>query len=211
MRQVSQSSRWMVVAAMLIGAALGLRQPLAAAPEPNVGTTAWELQFIPNTPAVISVVLPGEKTTRLFWYMTYSVTNRTSEDQLFLPDIWLATDNGDLIQANRGISPIVFEQIKSRIKNPLLESPTQVVGTLLQGPDHARDGVAIWPVPDHDVDNARIFIAGLSGETQILKDPVSGEDKLFRRNLMLEYSLPGDASHAGQKVFNFVSRGWIMR
>ena len=182
-----------------------------AYPEPHIVPTSWELEFEHRKPELISVRLPGEDTNRLYHYFTYTVTNRTGDERLWVPDFWVLTDAGDLIQANRGISPAVFNAIKARERNALLETPVQVVGRLLQGRDNARDGMVIWPVPNHDVDNMRIFVGGLSGETHVVKDPAGGEDKLLRKTLMLEYNTPGDYAHLSQKPFVFVEKQWIVR
>jgi hypothetical protein len=157
------------------------------------------------------VRLPGEDHPKLYYYMTYSVANRTGEDQLFVPDVWMFTDAGDLMQANRGVAPAVFRAIKQHAQNPLLEEPMKIVGKILQGKDNARDGVVMWQVPDHDVDSVRIFIGGLSGETHEITDPATGETKLLRKTLMLEYHSPGDRTHVRVKPFVLKDTQWVVR
>jgi hypothetical protein len=143
--------------------------------------------------------------------MAYTVTNRTGDDQLFVPNVWMFTDAGDLLPANLGVPPAAFRAIQDNERNPLLEEPMKIVGRILQGKDNAKDGVVMWPVPDHDVDSFRIFFGGLSGETHEIEDPATGEKRLLRKTLMLEYQSPGDASHTRTKPFVLKSEEWIIR
>ncbi|MBI1369297.1 MAG: hypothetical protein GC162_11675 [Planctomycetes bacterium] len=204
-------SSMLVVLTVVAAAALSFVPAFAEAPEPDVVPSSWELGFKYHTPAVISVRLPGEDKPRLYWYMTYTVTNGTGEDQLFVPDAVLLTDAGDLMQANRSVPPTVFKAIKSHLDNPLLESPTQIIGKLLQGPDNAKDGVFIWELPNHDVDHLTFFIGGLSGETHEVKDEATGDVHLLRKTLMVEYQSPGDESHAEIKPFIKKGQDWVVR
>ena len=171
------------------------------APEPHIVPSSWELEIEHATPRVISVQLPGEDERRHYWYMTYTVTNRSGDDQFFVPEFTMITDRGDVLQANQGTPPRVVQIIKNREGNPLLERPTQIIGRLLQGPDNARDGMAVWPMPEHNVRNVRIFIAGLSGEIHTVEDPATGEERRLRKTLMLEYNLPGSERYMPEKRF----------
>jgi len=199
-----------LTAGLTMAFAVGLSHA-GTAPEPDVVPSSWELHFQYAKPRIISVTPPGEKDPQLFWYVTYTVTNETGEDQLFIPEIWLLTDGGDLMQANRKVPPAVFRAVKDYLGNPLLESPTQIVGKILQGEDNARDGVAMWPVPGHDVDVMRIFFGGLSGETHEVKDPGTGETRVLRKTLMVEFHAPGDASHIRDKQYIKKSQDWVVR
>ncbi len=186
-------------------------QRAASYPEPNIVQNSWELDIKIDPPAIISVQLPDEPKPRLYNYITYTVTNRTGNEQLYVPDLNVLTDAGDLIQLNRSIPPLVFQKIKERLRNPLLESPSKIVGSILQGADNARDGVAIWPVADHDINNFKLFFGGLSGETHSVKDPATGKETLLRKTLELTYETPGDEAHAQQKPFVLKSKTWIVR
>ena len=52
------------------------------------------------------------------------------------------------------------------------------VGRILQGEDNARESVVVWPASEHDVDAFEVFISGLSGETAVVMDPVTGQPML---------------------------------
>lgn len=206
------AAQFVVVGLILAITAPAIAEDRAASyPEPNIVQSSWELDIKLNAPAVISVQIPDEPKPRLFNYITYTVTNRTGNDQLFVPDLNVLTDAGDLIQLNRNIPPLAFQKIKERLRNLLLESPTKIVGPILQGADNAKDGVAIWPVPDHNITSFKLFFGGLSGETHSVKDPVTGEPKLLRKTLELSYETPGDEAHTHQKPFVFKSKTWVVR
>lgn len=206
------TSRWTLIAALALGAAgVGGYRAAHAFPEPNIVPTSWQLDIKYDHPRAIAVRLPGEAAPRTFWFFTYTVTNNTGEDLNFVPEISLTTDAGDLMPANRGVPPTVFRAIKQMLKNPLLRSPTEVVGPLLQGPDNAVDGIALWAMPEHDVDRVRIFFVGLSGETHEVKDPRTDEVRLLRRALMLNYQTPGSVERQPRKPWLFKDQEWVVR
>src|SRR5688572_20621572 len=77
----------LAVASMLcLGFALTSTTPARAAdyPEPSPYPISWELGFQHDTPKRLVVTVPG-KGNRAYWYMTYSIVNKTDEDRTFLP------------------------------------------------------------------------------------------------------------------------------
>lgn len=199
--------------AMNIAMAAVLVMPIdaAAAPEPEIVPSAWQLHFKWGTPGVISVDLPTQSAPVLYGYLPYTVINKTGEDRLYAPDIWVWTDAGELLQANRKVPPAAFSALKSHLRNELLESPAKIVGRLLQGEDNARDGAIMWPVGDRDVNLLRIFVGGLSGETKQIPNPAGGDPIILRKTLTLEYETPGDNINAGMKPFILKGHKWVMR
>lgn len=169
--------------------------PLAevvAFPEPAVVSPSWNLDFEHGKPTPVAVKDAAGQ-TRWFWYLPYKVTNNTSDDQLFIPEVTIATDRGQIVRAGQDVSATVFEQIKKNLNNPLLESPIEVVGRILQGQDYAKESVVIWPhFRGEDADEMTIFFAGLSGESQTIPNPSTGEPVLVRRTTAITYGLPGN-------------------
>lgn len=188
----------------------GARSPLAAYPEPAIVSPSWNLDFTFETPRLIAVEdITG--TVHWYWYMVYEVTNQTGEDQLFIPEVTIATDTGRIIEAGRGVPAAVFARIKERLGDPLLESPIQIVGRLLQGVDYARKSVTIWPAFEQDVDEFTMFFSGLSGETQTIAHPATGEPVLMRRTLMIRFSLPGTPANPQQQKALLQEQREVMR
>ncbi len=181
-----------------------------AYPEPAIVSPSWSLDVEVQAPAAISIE-DVDGSIRWFWYVSYKVVNPTDEDLLFIPEITIANDLGKIINAGENVPPTVFPAIKKRIGNPLLLSPVQVVGKLLQGGDFAREGVAIWPAPEGDVDAFSVFIAGLNGETQNIANPLTGESVLVRRTLMLDYKSPGNFARPQDQPIIEAGRREVMR
>ena len=194
----------------LLGVWSLLEHSLHAFPEPATVPTAWQFDFEYRIPRAINFQTPDGR-TRWYWYLTYTVTNNTDRERLFIPDITVATDEGDITPTGRGVPPGVFEVIKERLDNHLLESPIKVVGKLLRGPDHARDSVAIWPAPEKDVDLMSILVAGLSGETTVVKNPITQDPVLLIRTLMIDISVPGNPPSPQDQSVLERDKTWVMR
>jgi hypothetical protein len=87
----------------------------------------------------------------------------------------------------------VFNKIKELYKSDLLLSPTAIYGKLLQGEDNAKDGVIIFSDIDPAARDFRLFVAGLSGETAEVKNPLTGKPVILQKTLELDYNIPGEA------------------
>jgi hypothetical protein len=172
----------------LFAIALAFTPESWAAPEPSIVPRNWQLDFTFGKPKPIAVPDVGGE-VRWYWYMTYKVTNNTGDDRLFIPDFTIATDEGEMHTAGKGIPARTFDLIKEREKNPLLLSPIDIVGKLLQGEDYARESVAIWPHFRKEPSSISIFAAGLSGETQRV---------IFGRTLRIEEKQAGRVVFDGQ-------------
>ena len=181
-----------------------------AYPQPEVVPTIWLLDFSFDQPRLIPVAdLRGN--LRWYWYLTYKVVNNTQAEQLLIPEFSIATDRGDILEAFDGVPSNVFDAIKAEVGNDLLENPTQMIGRILRGQDHARESVAVWPAFEHDVDLMSVFVAGLSGETRNVPHPVTGEPIVMRRTLMLDFATPGTTSPSRAPLIHLQSRRWVMR
>ena len=200
----------------------GLVTRLYAYPQPAPFPISWEFDLSHGKPTPISVRGP-DGLYHWYWYMTYKVVNNTGEERLFIPEVAIATDQGDVTTAGKNVPPIVFSAIKAKVGNRLLLSPTQVVGTLLQGKDYAKESVIIWPDFGHDIDQLNIMIAGLSGEqvtevevpatqpsSQSASQPAS-TPHVFRKTLMITYNMPGTTKPGPDTIVIFHGDSWIMR
>ncbi|MFG0249262.1 MAG: hypothetical protein ACF8OB_10275 [Phycisphaeraceae bacterium JB051] len=181
-----------------------------AAPEPQIVPSDYQLDFDYATPQPIAIRSP-KGNIQWYWYLTYTVTNNSGNDHLYIPDVTVSYDNGDIVQAGADIPASVFKAIQKKERNPLMLSPLQVVGELLQGKDFAKTSVAIWPHFGKDVKEMRIFIAGLSGETAKLKVKDQKEPVLLRKTRMLIYDVPGTGTHPQYQNIKRKTDTWIMR
>lgn len=202
-----------VLSLAFLGAAFSLTAH--AAPEPALVTKSWEFKFTFDTPRAIAVRnLAGE--TEWFWYMSYKVVNNSGQERLFIPEFTIASDRGDILPAGKNVRTAVFDAIKKRSGNRLLESPTDIVGQILQGDDHAKEGVAIWPATTHNIDRISIFVAGLSGETAVVKAPDPADttktlDTLVAKTLMIDFEFPGFPASPQEQNVTYKAQKWIMR
>ena len=182
----------------------------SAAPEPKIVPSAYQLDFKYNKP--LAVALKTDKgDIQWFWYLKYTVTNHTGKDQLYIPDVAVSYDDGAIVQAGKDIPASVFKIIKHKEQNPLLQSPLQVVGKMLQGEDFAKTSVVIWPHFGPHVKEMRIFFSGLSGETTQIQVKDQKEPILLRKTRMLIYEVPGTNTHPQDQVIKPKADTWIMR
>ncbi len=190
-KHLSLSSRELICTLVVALTAWVGTSSLMAAPEPAVVSPSWSLDFELGHPQPISVTtVQGD--VRWYWFVPFEVVNRTDRDRLFVPEATVATDAGDIVTANQGVPPSVYRAIEQELGNPYLERPVEVIGTLRQGEDFARESVIVWPAFEHDVDEVRLFISGLSGETKTAINPMTAEPILLRRTRMLIYDSPGN-------------------
>lgn len=186
-------------------------------PEPSPYPVAWELKFEHAEPERIVVDVPGQG-PRAFWYMTYTVTNETDEEQMFLPLFEMVTRDGQVIRSDRNIPPQVFSAVRKREGNRFLEPRTKISGALRLGEDQAREGVAIWREPHAEMGTFIIFVSGLSGEFVELKDKKgdkvkdkNGDPVILRKTLQLNYIIHGDEVYPGEDKINVRPEAWVMR
>ena len=198
-------------------------------PEPSPYPIAWELKFDHSKPKRIVVQIPGQG-PRAFWYVTYTVTNETTEDQTFLPVFEMLTRDGKIIRSDKGVTIQVFDAIKRKEANRFLLPSAKIGGVLRVGEDQARDGVAIWPEPMAEMGTFSIFVSGLSGETVTLKmvdgkpvkvkpentstelKGVKPEDVvILRKTLQLNHVIYGDERFPGLDEVNVKPELWVMR
>ncbi|CAN5506676.1 hypothetical protein BH09PLA1_BH09PLA1_20000 [soil metagenome] len=190
----------------------------AGHPVPSVYPVSWELKFEHSKAKRIVVEVPGSSTPQAFWYMTYTVSNPTDQEQSFLPQFEMLGRDGKVTRSDNNISPKVFESIKLRERNNALQNALQIAGPLRAGEDQAKEGIAIWPEPDTRMGTFTIFVSGLSGEIAELKDdngqPIKDKNDqpiILRKTLEATYQVPGDEMYPGEDAVNEKSESWVMR
>lgn len=179
------------IAALILCGVPVLSAPVAdAAPEPAPVPVRWELTFDPGPLRVMTVNVAGERAS--YFYFTYKVVNNTGEDQFFTPTFEMFTDDGELIRSGRNVPEQVTSYILGRLRNPMMVDEIDIQDRLLQGPENAREGIVIWPVKNPRVDEIKIFVRGLSGETKTIQRPDTGEPVTLRKTLMLVHEVHGE-------------------
>jgi len=173
---------------LAIGLASQATAPAIAA-APTAASQAWTIDFKPGP----LMLYYDPETARTYRYFTYRVTNRTGGDRMFAPRIELFTDKGEILQSGKGVSSEVTKRLRILLNDPLLEDENQILGDLLQGKEHAKDGLVIWRGSDMASNDLTIFVTGLSNDTIRVPHPVEDEEVLLRKTLRLDYQIPGNA------------------
>ena len=191
------------------------------APEPSVVPEAgeWTLEVQFEHPQQVVVGKGVNNQPRRFWYMIVTMTNKTNSDVDFYPKCEIMTDDFELTPSGKGVSSAVFKQIKQRHQGryPFLEAVENAGNKILQGEDNTKDVAIIWPDFGAQTKAVKVFIAGLSNETALVKHPVEKDEngesvKVFlRKTLELTYSLPGDAAVKSGENLSYESKQWVMR
>jgi hypothetical protein len=187
-------------------------------PSPSPYPISWELKFEHGLPRRIVVEVPGQPTPQAYWYLTYTVTNESGQERVWLPHFEMVTRTGDVIRSDQNISQKVFDDIKRREGSKFLEAFTTIGGEIRLGEDEARDGVAIWKEPDPRMGNFTIFVSGLSGEAVQMKDDngdpmkdAEGNPIILRKTLQLNYIVRGSDVFPGENDVNVKSEEQVMR
>jgi hypothetical protein len=179
-------------------------------PKPSPYPKSWELAFEHGKPKRIVVQPENSNVPRAYWYITYSVTNNTDQEQLFLPAFEMLTEDGRVIRNDKNIPKIVFDTIKKHEGARFMQPSAMIGGELRIGPDQGKDGVAIWPEPTPEMGTFAIFVTGLSGETATVPGP-EGKETILRKTLRLNYLIRGDEVYPGEDEVNENPEEWVMR
>jgi hypothetical protein len=189
-----------------------------AAPEPTLVDKPgdWTLDVKYDQPR--QIVLDGAQKQR-FWYIILTVTNKSSKDVDFYPECTLVTDTLATVPAEKGVSAVLFDRLKTRHKSkyPFLELLENAGNKILQGSDNAKDIAIIWPDFDPKAKSAALFIAGLSNQTVAVEHPTKKDADgkpaivFLRKTLQLTYSISGDPAFRSDQKLKFVEKHWVMR
>jgi hypothetical protein len=146
-----------------------------------------------------------------FWYMTYDVVNNTGADQRFAPRIELVIDDGRIVRHGEGVSSDITKALKEFLGNELLEDQFEILGTVLQGKEHAKSGLVVFVAEDLEPTELTVMVQGLSRETEKKPHPKTGEMVTLRKNARVDYLVPGDPKPSGTMTYPIVEQGWAFR
>ncbi len=198
----------LLVAAIASVAGLPTSRPAEAGPPtPSPFPVRWELDF--DAGPLRLYRHPVDQS--MWWYFTYQVTNRTGRDRVWAPDLVLFTDAGEILDSGDGVPTRVTEAIRTLLGDELLETQSEIIGDLLRGPEHARDGLAVWPAEDVSVNELSLFVGGISGETARVLHPRTGQQFILRKTLQRDYLVPGAADTRLNAAIESVGERWVMR
>lgn len=178
-----------------------------AFPTPSGVRIRWELEFEAGNFRLYIDQESGDA----YWWMNYTVTNYTKRDRIWAPKLTLFADSGEILESGKGVSSRITRDIKELLGNDLIETQNEIIGDLLQGVENAREGLAIWPARITQVNEITMFIAGISGETTRVLNPITSEEVILYKTLQRDYLIPGDALARGSDPIGLVEESWILR
>lgn len=178
-----------------------------AYPVPASTPFRWEFEF----KAGDFRLYVDQETNEAYWWMHYTVTNRTKRDRIWAPKFTLFTDVGEILESGKGVPSTITAKLKDLLGNELIETQNEIIGDLLQSPENARDGLVIWSARVLQVNEITMFISGISGETIRVRNPITSEQVILYKTLQREYLIPGDALARGSRPIELRSEKWILR
>lgn len=174
-------------------------------PKPSPVPYRWELDFDLGDMRLYV----DDQTGQAYWYLTYKVTNDTGADRIWAPEFTLFTDFGGISVSGEDVPRRVMLDLQELLGNDLLE--IDLIGDLYQGEENAREGLVVWKAKSLEVTEMSVFIAGISGETARVRNPISGDIVLMRKTLQRDYLVPGDPLARGSDPAEVVGDRWILR
>jgi hypothetical protein len=205
-----KSSTKRLLACVLPVLLIALTTARAQYPTPSKYPITWELSFDHQLIKRIVVKPDGSNVPKAYWYLKYTVTNKSDKEQTFLPAFEMLTDDGRVIRSDKSIPVKVFNEIKKTEGNKYLIPALKVGGELRLGEDEAKESVAIWEEPTPEMGRFSVFVTGLSGETAEVKMP-TGKKAILRKTLQLNYLIRGDEFYPGEDEVNENPETWVMR
>lgn len=178
-----------------------------AHPKPAAVPYRWQLEF--EAGELRAWIDPTDN--RPYWFFTYTVTNRTGKEQVWAPAFTLLTDQGEILPSGQDVPLRVVQTLRSLLNNDLLETQNEVIGEILQGKEHAKDGLVVWPMPTTELTEVSVFVRGISGETAKVTNPVTRKDVVLHKTLQRDYLIPGNVLARGAKPAEVVAEQWIFR
>ncbi|MFN0012331.1 MAG: hypothetical protein ACKVS8_11885 [Phycisphaerales bacterium] len=195
---------------------LALCMPLLAlAPEPDAVPRRWELDVTFGPLRVGTVDLEGQG-PRPFYYLTYKAANASASDLLLAPSFDLADGSGKVFRSGRDVPAAATAALIERQQNPSLRDQIAVLGPILQGPEHAREGLVAWPAESLKPDSLTVYAAGFSGESALITPPGDADGTpasptILRKTRMIRYDKVGDLTGRGDAPIPVAETRWIMR
>ncbi len=188
---------------------------LALAPEPDAVPRRWELDVAFGPLRVGTVDVEGQG-PRPFYYLTYKATNPSRKDLLLAPSFELADGSGRVFRSGRDVPAAATAALIERQQNPFLKDQIAVLGPILQGPEHAREGLVAWPAESLKPDSLTVYAAGFSGESATITPPGDVDGKpatpmILRKTRMIRFEKLGDLTARGDTPIPVAEARWIMR
>ncbi|MEM7229218.1 MAG: hypothetical protein AAF432_10430 [Planctomycetota bacterium] len=198
---------FVLAAATIVGGAIADSAWAREVIKPSSRPLRWELDFEPGDLRLFVDQSDGST----YLYFTYKVTNNTGQDRTWAPSFILYTDTGEIMKSGEGVPGRLNGELIDLLGNEFLEPQFKIIGDLFQGEGMAREGIVVWPIRDITINELKLFVAGVSGETARTVHPVTKAPIILRKTMQRNYILRGNALARGSKPAELVSTTWVMR
>ena len=189
---------------------LGLLLGLSLFAGMAVAEQPYEFKFSQGLPKRIVVNVPGKNNPQAYWYLTYTVTNNTGLERMFLPVFEMVSDDGKITRSDKNVPTVVVEAIRQSEGNKFLKSSLDVAGEFRLGLDESKFGAAVWPEPLLQMGRFSILVGGINSEYAKATGP-DGKEITLRKTLELNFLVRGDDVYPGEDEVNHKALEWIMR
>lgn len=223
-RSTSKFGRGLAAVAIMLGGGL-LGDRIAAAQDADASVVppptrrvpageTWQLDFKPGPLRVYVDPYSGEA----YWYLTYEVSNRSGRERMWAPRIDLQTDAGQVQESGQGVPRLVTQDLQRTLSSARSERRTdkvldqnQVIGPIVAGPEHAREGLVVWRIEDPTVTELSIYVAGVTNHRETATHPETGEPVALRRTRALRFVTPGELALLEGSPIEVSSQEWVLR
>lgn len=187
------------------------------APPPSQRVPAgetWQLDFRPGPLRVYVDPFSGEA----YWYMTYEVSNRSGRERMWAPRIELHSDAGQIQPSGQGVPRLVTEDLqralssdRSRRRTDKVLDQNQMIGPIMTGPEHVREGLVVWRVADPTITELTVYVGGVTNHRETVSHPETGEPVVMRRSRALRFTTPGEIVLLEGAPIEVGSQEWVLR
>lgn len=187
------------------------------APPPSQRVPAgetWQLDFRPGPLRVYVDPFSGEA----YWYMTYEVSNRSGRERMWAPRIELHSDAGQIQPSGQGVPRLVTEDLqrtlssdRSRRRTDKVLDQNQMIGPIMTGPEHVREGLVVWRVADSTITELTVYVGGVTNHRETVSHPETGEPVVMRRSRALRFTTPGEIVLLEGAPIEVGSQEWVLR
>ncbi|MGA1056424.1 MAG: hypothetical protein ACO3Y3_01870 [Phycisphaerales bacterium] len=223
-RSTSNFSRGLAAVALMLGGGL-FGDRVASAQDPGAEIAApptrrvpagetWQLEFKPGPLRVYVDPYSGEA----YWYLTYEVSNRSGRERMWAPRIELQTDAGQVQSSGQGVPRLVTQDLQRTLSSARSERRTekvldqnQVIGPIVTGPEHAREGLVVWRIEDPTVTEVSVYVGGVTNHRETATHPETGEPVVLRRARALRFVTPGELALLEGTAIEPSTQEWVLR
>jgi hypothetical protein len=188
------------------------------APQPEAVPRRWILDV--NWGPMRIMTVPTAAGTRSFYYLSYEAVNSSGRDITFAPAFELVDGDGVVTRAGKDVPPEALTAAQSKLGGELIEDPISVIGPMSQGRENAKVGFVVFAAADLTPGEVRVYAAGFSGETALVRTPevrqadgskAASQLVTLRRTKELRYTDPGDLAGRRDVPLDLAESRWVMR